>query len=68
VNADDTLESELTVLAYESARRQTRALRDSGLYAPPTPVRENADLQTKMLAAYGRRGDQTVAPPNGTPA
>jgi uncharacterized protein (TIGR03086 family) len=55
IGADDTLDPELVELVYERILPVAEHLQETGLFAPPVPVPDDAPLQTKMLALFGRR-------------
>ena len=42
-------------LVYERTLPMAEHLHETGLFAPPVPVPEDATLQTKLLAIFGRR-------------
>ena len=46
---------ELVDLVYERTLPIAEHLQETGLFAPPVPVRDDAPLQTKLLAIFGRR-------------
>ncbi len=50
VNFDQEVANEV----YERILPQANSMSASGLFAPPVPVAGSADLQTKLLALYGR--------------
>jgi uncharacterized protein (TIGR03086 family) len=56
VNADATLDAELTEFLFPWTERTMGAYRAAGVVAPPPPVPENASRQTQMLALAGRKG------------
>lgn len=47
---------EVAQYAYDYALPRKGEMQDSGLFADPIPVSEDADIQTKLLALYGRSG------------
>src|SRR4029077_15555757 len=55
IGADEALDAELANLVYERTLPIAEHLQESGLFAPPVPVRDDAPLQTKLLAILGRR-------------
>ena len=55
IGADETLDDELVALVYDKTLPIAEHLQESGLFAPPVPVPDDADLQTKLLALFGRR-------------
>ncbi len=55
IGADDTLDPELVALVYERTLPFAEQLQESGMFAPPVPVPDDADPQTRLLALFGRR-------------
>ena len=55
IRADETLDPELVDLVYERTLPIAEHLQETGLFAPPVPVPDDAPLQTKLLALFGRR-------------
>jgi len=55
IGAEETLDAELVSLVYERTFPIAEQLQDTGLFAPPVPVADDAPLQTKLLALFGRR-------------
>jgi uncharacterized protein (TIGR03086 family) len=55
IGADETLDAELVEVIYERTLPFAERLQDTGLFAPPVPVPDDASLQTKLLAIFGRR-------------
>lgn len=55
IGADDTLDAELVQHVYDLTAPRVDELQASGLFAPPVPVPDDADLQTRLLALVGRR-------------
>lgn len=55
IGADETLDAELVDLVYERTLPVAEHLQETGLFAPPVPVPDDAPLQTKLLAIFGRR-------------
>jgi uncharacterized protein (TIGR03086 family) len=55
IGAADDLDPELVELVYERTLPVAEHLHETGLFAPPVPVPDGADLQTKLLALFGRR-------------
>ena len=45
---------ELAEAAYENTLPDVKGMQASGLFAPPVPVPENADPQTRLVALFGR--------------
>lgn len=45
---------------YDYALPKRDSLAVSGLFAPPLPVGETADIQTKLLALYGRNAGEAL--------
>ncbi|HTL86424.1 MAG TPA: TIGR03086 family metal-binding protein [Acidimicrobiia bacterium] len=54
IGADETLDTELVELVYERILPIAEHLHETGLFAPPVPVPDDAPLQTKLLALFGR--------------
>ncbi len=54
IGADDTLDPELSALVYEKTLPIAEHLQETGLFAPPVPVPDDAPLQVKLLAIFGR--------------
>jgi uncharacterized protein (TIGR03086 family) len=54
VGADVKLDPELCRLAYERAVPFDDVLRSSGMFGPKVDVADDADLQTKLIAFFGR--------------
>jgi uncharacterized protein (TIGR03086 family) len=55
IGADEALDPELVELVWERTLPIAAQLQETGLFAPAVPVADNAALQTKMLALFGRR-------------
>jgi uncharacterized protein (TIGR03086 family) len=55
IGADETLDAELVDLVYERTLPIAEHLQETGLFAPPVAVPDDATLQTKLLAIFGRR-------------
>jgi len=55
IDADEILDAELVGLVYERTLPMAEHLQETGLFAPPVPVPDDAPLQTKLLALFGRR-------------
>jgi uncharacterized protein (TIGR03086 family) len=55
IGADEALDAELVELVYERTFPVAEHLQETGLFAPPVPVPDDAPLQTKLLAIFGRR-------------
>jgi uncharacterized protein (TIGR03086 family) len=55
IGADETLDAELVKVIYERTLPIAEHLQETGLFAPPVPVPDDAPLQTKLLAIFGRR-------------
>jgi hypothetical protein len=45
---------ELAEAVYENTLPDMKGIQASGLFAPPVPVPENADTQTRLIALFGR--------------
>jgi uncharacterized protein (TIGR03086 family) len=56
IGADDRLDHELVRRVHAQAEKDVDALAASGRFAPPVRVSSSADLQSRMLALFGRRG------------
>ena len=57
VGVDDALDPELCRLAYERALPFDEVLRSSGMFGAKVAMPEDADLQTKLVAFFGRDPD-----------
>jgi uncharacterized protein (TIGR03086 family) len=55
IEADEILDAELVGLVYERTLPTAEHLQETGLFAPPVSVPDDAPLQTKLLALFGRR-------------
>jgi uncharacterized protein (TIGR03086 family) len=55
IGADETLDAELAALVYERTLPIAEHLQETGMFKPPVPVPDDAPLQTKLLALFGRR-------------
>ena len=55
IGADDQLDPELVRRIHHEIEKDTETLAASGMFDPPIPVAGHADLQTRMLALFGRR-------------
>ena len=55
IGADEILDAELVDLVYDRTVPVAEHLQETGLFAPPVPVPDDAPLQTKLLALFGRR-------------
>ncbi|GGI85915.1 TIGR03086 family protein [Saccharopolyspora subtropica] len=55
IGADDRLEPRLVSAVHTVFAPQVPAWQDLGLFAPPVPVPDDADEQTRLLALLGRR-------------
>jgi uncharacterized protein (TIGR03086 family) len=55
IGADEALDTELVDLVYERMLPIAEHLQETGMYAAPVPVPDDAPLQTKLLALFGRR-------------
>jgi uncharacterized protein (TIGR03086 family) len=56
IGADDRLDAELVRRIHQAAEKDSEQIAASGVYGTPVPVASGADLQTRMLGLYGRRG------------
>jgi uncharacterized protein (TIGR03086 family) len=54
IGADETLDPELVELVYEKTLPIADTLQETGMFAPPVPVPDDAPLQVKLLAIFGR--------------
>jgi len=54
IGADETLDPELAQLVYERTLPMAEHLQETGMFKPPVPVPDDAPLQTKLLALFGR--------------
>jgi uncharacterized protein (TIGR03086 family) len=54
IGADDTIEPELAEACYEINKPQEDVLKRSGMFGEKIEPPAGADLQTKLLALYGR--------------
>lgn len=55
IGGDETLDAELVELVYERTLPYAEHLQETGMFAPPVPVPDDAPLPTKLLALFGRR-------------
>jgi uncharacterized protein (TIGR03086 family) len=55
IGADDQLDPELVRRIHHETEKDVESLAASGLFDPPVSVAGHADLQTRMLALFGRR-------------
>ena len=55
IGADESLDPELVELVYERTLPVAEHLQETGMFAPPVPVPDDAPLPTKLLALFGRR-------------
>jgi uncharacterized protein (TIGR03086 family) len=55
IGADETMDAELVDVIYERTLPFVDQLQASGMFAPPVPVPDDAPMQTKLLAIFGRR-------------
>ena len=55
IGADETMDAELVDVIYERTLPFVEQLQASGMFAPPVPVSDDAPMQTKLLAIFGRR-------------
>lgn len=55
IGADDQLDPELVRRVHLETEKHTESLAASGLFDPPVAVAGHANLQTRMLALFGRR-------------
>jgi len=54
IGTDDTLDPELVALAYDQVLPIAEHLQETGMFAPPVLVPDDAPLQTKLLGLFGR--------------
>ena len=55
IGADESMDPELVDLVYHRTLPFAEQLQETGLFAPPVPVPEDAPLPVKLLAIFGRR-------------
>lgn len=55
INLPVRFDPEVTQAVYDKTLPRLGGMRASGLFGEPVDVPDNADLQTKLLALYGRR-------------
>lgn len=55
IGADERLEPELVEYCYEKSKPHEDSLKASGLFGDKVEPPEGADVQTKLLAVFGRR-------------
>ena len=55
IGGDDTLDAELVAAVYEHLLPHVQLWQESGMFAPPISVPDEAPLQTKLLGVLGRR-------------
>jgi uncharacterized protein (TIGR03086 family) len=55
IGADEHLDPELVRRIHHETDKDAEALAGSGLFDPPVRVASTSDLQTRMLALFGRR-------------
>jgi uncharacterized protein (TIGR03086 family) len=55
IGADETLDAELVAIVYEQILPIAEHLQETGMFAPPVPVPDDAPLQTKLLGLFGRK-------------
>jgi uncharacterized protein (TIGR03086 family) len=55
IGADEHLDAELVRRIHHETDKDVESLAESGLFDPPIQVAAHADLQTRMLALFGRR-------------
>lgn len=55
IGADEALDAELVDTVYEMVESQVDSFQGLGIFAPPQPVAADADTQTRLIAALGRR-------------
>jgi uncharacterized protein (TIGR03086 family) len=54
IGADESLDAELVTYCYETALAQEDLIRASGLFGDPPPGPDDASVQTRLLAFFGR--------------
>jgi uncharacterized protein (TIGR03086 family) len=54
IGADETLDPELVAFVYERTLPIAEQLQETGFFAPPVPVPDDAPLQVKLLGIFGR--------------
>ena len=55
IGADEALDPELVEACYEASKPQEEFLKTTGAFGDLVEPPEGADVQTKLLAIYGRR-------------
>lgn len=55
IGADERLDHELVRRVFHESEKDTDVLAATQLFDPPVKVASNSDLQTRMLAIFGRR-------------
>jgi uncharacterized protein (TIGR03086 family) len=55
IGSDEALDPELVELVYEQVLPIAGQLQQTGMFAPPVPVPDDAPMQTRLLALFGRR-------------
>jgi uncharacterized protein (TIGR03086 family) len=55
IGADDTLDPALVAWCWKEGEAQEEQIRASSVFGDAVPVADDADLQTRLLALYGRR-------------
>lgn len=55
IGADERIDPDLVELAYEHLAPIAHLWQGAGVFGPPVPVADDADLQTRLLALTGRR-------------
>ena len=56
IGADEALDPELSRLVYDRTLPYAEQLQETGMFAPPVPVPDDAPLQKRLLAIFGRNG------------
>jgi uncharacterized protein (TIGR03086 family) len=55
IGGDERIDPALVELAYEHVAPMANLLTGTGVFGPPVPVPDDADLQTRLLGITGRR-------------
>jgi uncharacterized protein (TIGR03086 family) len=56
IGADDALDAELSQIIYDRTLPFAEHLQETGMFAPIVPVADDAPLQIRLLAIFGREG------------
>ncbi|MGZ6966371.1 MAG: TIGR03086 family metal-binding protein [Acidimicrobiia bacterium] len=55
IGTDDALDAGLVAVAYERVLPIAPSLQESGLFAPPVPVPDDAPVQDRLIGLFGRQ-------------